>query len=288
MEKMKKYILLCVICFGVYGLSHAQFYIKGYTGYSFATGNERLNSNQYFSASGRSPDGSWVSISERYAYSYRMKLGQGVNLGLSAGYVFNQNIAFEITGNTQFFSTFNYSNPYHFFDFQEWEGFDQNTISFSMSSSGFFGDLEYSGSLFQFSPQVVFRSNPINQWTFYLKGGPNFMWVKLTGTEQTVRYLNWDRQQVAILRTDESSGGISIGIQCSFGVEYELSKNIGFFAELTSVHTNYKFKRGEILRYEIDGVDFLPELEKTVSDDLSHKMSFSHIGLNIGIKYTFR
>jgi len=293
---MKKHILLCVICFGVYGLSHAQFYIKGFTGYAFATGNERLNSEQSFSASGRAPDGSWVNINERYAYSYRLKFGQGVNLGLSVGYAFNQNIAFEITGNTQLFSTFNHSNPYHSFDFREWKGFDWNTVSFSMSSSGFFGDLEYSNRLFQFSPQVVFRSNPINQWTFYLKGGPNFMWVKQTTTVHDVREFfrfsttswDWERQREYILQTSEWLGGISTGIQCSFGIEYELSRNIGLFAELTTVHTNYTFNRGEILRHERNGVDYLHALRETVFEDLDMKMSFNHIALNIGIKYTFR
>jgi len=277
MEKMKKYILLCFVCFGVYGLSHAQWYVKGYTGYSFATGNDRVvvmeelrwliqQENHHFE--------------ERYEFFHRGKFGQGLNLGLSLGYAFTQNIAFEITGNTQAFSTFSYSNPV-----PHLVNLDDEGVSVIRFQRFGFDDLEYTNRLFQFSLQIVLRSNPINQWIFYLKGGPNFMWATQTQTEVTALLL---RPPLIFLETREFTGDMSIGLQCSLGVEYELSRNIGFFAELTSVNTRHTFNRGEILRHERDGIDFLHALRQTVFEDLDMKMSFNHIALNIGIKYTFR
>ena len=272
---MKKYILLCFVCFGVYGLSHAQWYVKGYTGYSFATGNERVVIEENIR---------WLILpenhhgEERYAFFHRGRFGQGVNLGLSLGYAFTQNIAFEITGNTQAFSTFSYSNPIpHLVNLD-----DEGVSVIRFRRLGGFDDLEYSNRMFQFSPQIIFRSNSINQWTFYLKGGPNFMWVTQTFTHTHTLF-----RPFTFLYTEERTGGMSIGLQCSLGVEYELSRNIGFFAELTSVNTRHTFNRSEILRHEINGVDYLHALRQTVFDDLD-KISFSHTGLNIGIKYTFR
>ena len=253
---MKKHILLCLLCFCFYEMSYAQMYLKGYTGYALSTGNTKLTS-------------SIIINNDKYASSYRLKAGQGLNLGLGIGYDLNRNIAFEITGNTQLCSKFNYS-PY------QW---DYNfTDGGSYSYEGFFDDFEYTNSLFQVSPQVVFKSNPCNQWTFYLKGGPDFIWIKHKRT-------TYDE---SLLMTEHFSGKINTGIQCSFGTEYELSKNIRVFAELTTVGVKYTFRKNKILRYEKDGVDALSELDSNFFDNLNDKVIFNHAGLNVGIKYAFR
>ena len=233
---MKKCILLCFLCFCLYGMSQAQIYIKGYTGYALSTGNEKLTTTE-------------VINGKEYASSYHLKSGQGVNLGLSMGYALNKNTAFEITGNTQLFSTFNYSKSFA----------DLNSFgsSYSYSAMGFFGDLKYSTTIFQVSPQIVFKSNPYNQWTFYLKGGPDFIWAKLKTTEID-NYFH-------ISDTYKYSGNMNTGIQCSFGTEYKLSKTVYVFAELTTVNVNYTFSDG---------------------DDMH--LIFNHVGLNAGIKYILR
>jgi len=264
---MKKYILLCFLCFCLYGTSQAQIYVKGYTGYALSTGNEKATSIETLN-------------DRRYASSYRLKLGQGLNLGLSIGYALNKNIAFEITGNTQLFSKFKYSKP-----FNDWGFTSGPKEHYSWSVSGFFGDLEYASTIFQMSPQIVFKSNPYNQWTFYLKGGPNFTGIIHKRTIQSAyRYLGLHTTKLSA----KLSGNINTGLQCSFGTEYELSKNICVFAELTTVNVKYTFKKGKILRYEEDGVDMLSTLGSTKNNDLDDRVNFNHAGLNIGIKYIFR
>ena len=273
---MKKYIVPCFLCFCLYGSSRAQIYLKGYMGYALATGNDKLISTE-------------IINNDRYASSCRLKNGQGVNLGLGIGYDLNANIAFEITGNTQLFSKFRYSNPYQW-DFT----YDPEESYYIWSTKGFFGDLEYSNTMFQVSPQIVFKSNPYNQWTFYLKGGPDFIWVTSKQTTQTPSIdFSFSSSSIAIyksldLYTTEYSGNINTGIQCSFGTEYELSKTICVFAEITTVNVRYTFKHSKILRYESDGVDLLSTLGSTVSDGLNERTVFNHVGLNMGLKYTFR
>ena len=253
---MKKYILLCFLCFCLYEPSYAQIYLKGYTGYALSTGNLKLTSTT-------------IINNDEYASSYRMKLGQGVNLGLGIGYALNTNIAFEITGNTQLFSKFKYS-PY------QWD-FTYNQEEIYQYSYAGYDDFEYSNTMFQVSPQAVFKSNPYNQWSFYLKGGPDFIWVTHKRTTHTES-----------LCTTKYWGNMNTGIQCSFGTEYKLSSAICVFAELTTVNVSYTFKRSQIQRYEIDGIDRLSELESTKFDDLDDRVIFNHVGLNVGLKYTFK
>ena len=278
---MKKYILLCFLCFCLFGSSHAQIYLKGYTGYAMSTGNEKLNSSEIIIDDVRYRE---------YKSSYQLKLGQGVNLGLSIGYALNKNIAFEITGNTQLFSEFYYSMPYKY-DFI----YDPEIHYHSWSSEGFFGDLEYSNTIFQVSPQVVFKSNPYNQWSFYLKGGPDFVLAKHKETTQTIAFdfpdfniPNFNSHVPSYSKTTEYFGNINTGIQCSLGAEYKLSKTICVFAELTTVNVSYKFKHSQIQQYEIDGKDSLSTLESTEFNDLDNRAIFNHVGLNVGVKYNFR
>ena len=281
---MKKYILLCTLCLCINELCHSQFYVKGYTGYALSTGNDKLISAEMIETGEiiDSENYKWIYSYKEYQSSYRLKFGQGVNLGLSVGYTLNKNIAFEITGNTQLFTKFSYSNPY------KWNYMlDNDNNSSSWGSYGnLFGDMEYSNTLFQVSPQIVFKSNPCNQWIFYMKGGANHIWIIHRRTTLHAETLGFFARP-SELYTVKYSGQANIGVQFSFGTEYKLSENISAFAELTTVTTDYKFTKSRTLRYEIDSVDSLSELESLTSNDANYKTTFSHIGLNFGIKYSF-
>jgi opacity protein-like surface antigen len=254
--------------------SRAQIYVKGYAGYSFSTGNEKLTSYETYDSRSDS------RISET---SYKMGFGEGLNPGASIGYQLNKNIAFELTGNMQLFSRFSYSNPSKWFP--DNPPMDE---SYQWAASGFFGDAEYENQLFQFSPQVVFQLNPYRKWTFYLKAGPDFLLIKSKQTLRSIsRDFQYDSHLPSYLTTNEYSGNINTGIQSSFGIEYGLSKNISAFIELTAVYARYTFKERKILRYEIDGIDAISELQTTTFNN-NTKTDYSHTGLNIGLKYIFR
>ena len=272
---MKKYILLCILCLCVNKICHSQFYIKGYTGYAISTGNEGI----YSSETVNTMEG--IYSYEEYRSFYRRNFGQGVNFGLGVGYTLNKNIAFEVTGNTQFFSKFSFSNSSKI-------DAESRTNYYNWHISGFWGKFEYSNTMFQISPQIVFRSNPCNQWGFYMKGGPNLLWAIYKETFINPGFLStWGRLDDSYSSTIKYSGRANIGAQFSFGTEYELSKNIYAFVELTTVVAKYKFTTGRALKYEIAGVDSLSKLESTYFDESDSKVIFNHTGLNIGIKYSF-
>jgi len=261
---MKNYILISLLCLVVYLPAQSQVYLKGYTGYSRTSGVDKWRTTETLNG----------LTSET---AHRLKFGQGLNLGLSIGYLLNKHITFEITGNTQISPKFRYSKPYR-------EAPDDNGRH-EWSISGIFGDREYISRLFQISPQVVFISTLYDKFNFYLKGGPNFMSAKFTLTYQPLRVPQIDPS--SYLYVTESTGGINIGIQASFGVEYRLLKNVHIFAELTTVNTKYTFEKEKIIRYEKDGVDAISELESATINDLDYKTHYDHIGLNIGLKYFF-
>jgi hypothetical protein len=261
---MKKNILTIGILFMCLS-SQAQFYLKGYTGYSVSAGDEQA----YYSQ---------IANGIMDGVSTDMKFGQGLNIGLSTGYSFSKNIALEITGNTQLFSGLNFSVEPDF-------GSPKNG-GLDWRSEGVYGKSKTTNQIIQFAPQLVFSSNSYGNWIFYLKGGPDFLYAKFTSS------LNQDSYQLEYLWSSSKSfkqkysGGINIGTQFSAGTEYSLQENIQLFAEITTINVRYNFKKYKILQYEIGGVDWMPDLE-SVSGEKDNKVNFNHFGLNIGIKYIF-
>jgi hypothetical protein len=267
---MKKSILTISILFSCLSIQ-AQFYLKGYAGYSLSTGDSRI---EFYQILNDVMDGA----------SANMKYGQGFNLGLSAGYSFSKNVALEITGNTQFFSGLNFSaEP----DLSAVEGLD----NWSWTISGNPGKTQTANRIIQWAPQIVFSSNPCGDWVFYLKGGPDFLYAK-TVIRETRNKLQYPSVFPAlILMTDryrkmQHSGGINVGTQFSTGAEYSLKENIRLFAEITIINVRYNFEKYKYLRYEVDGVDEMSHLDN-VSGERDNKVNLNHIGLNVGLKFTF-
>jgi hypothetical protein len=250
----------------------AQFYLKGYTGYSLATGGSQVS---YFQTTNGVMDGASAS----------MKFGQGVNLGLCAGYSFNKNFALEITGNTQLFSGLNFSvQP----DFDA-----QKNSNWSWATAGCdLGENKTTNQIIQWAPLLVFSSNPYNNWIFYLKGGPDFLYAKYTISRNSNSYkfpfeFPFEYTSPSENFKQEYSGRINIGAQFSAGMEYSFKDNIRFFAEITTVNVQYKFKKYKILQYEINDTDVMSDLDN-ISGEMDDKANFNHIGLNVGLKFIFR
>ncbi|MDR3350074.1 MAG: hypothetical protein LBN98_00300 [Prevotellaceae bacterium] len=272
---MKRFIfLLSVLWLAVQGSAHAQIYLKGFTGYSWAAGIAKLTSTQ--SLAYLIKDYQEIIIMS----SHKMKYGQGLLLGISAGYSLTKNIAFELTGNTQLFSSFSYYSP-------SMLKIPPDAINYSYSGYGTFGHVEYSSHIFQFSPQVVFSSNPCGRFTFYLKSGPNFLMAKVRQTTQTERYSSVFFYEPSRLTAIEGTGKINIGLHTAFGTAYMLSKRISIFAEITWVNIYYTVKEKKYLRCEEDGIDAMHTLEG-YNIYIDEKINFSHVGLNIGLKYVFQ
>ena len=262
---------ISAICFllCIYTCLYAQLYVKAFTGYSFNLNPRTIQAT------------SKVIVYEPYSYNEnvyvsRLRNGQGINLGLSCGYILNKNISFELAGNTQIFTAQHFSIPQN--NYNIWEA--------SSFLYGYFGNIKYANSIFQLSPQFVY-SIDYNNIKFYVKAGPNFL--KVTNNIR-LDYDSWNPETsdvTSYCEETKANSKFNIGIQSSFGTEFCLSKNINFFAEFLSVNTYCKLNESKVVKYDINGEDHLSDLSSETNSNDAIKIDFSHIGLNVGIKYTF-
>ena len=261
-----KRICLVLLILSISICANAQIYFKTYTGYSFSMNPQKIESTAILNGS-----------SNVYINKYRN--GEGLNLGLACGYSLSNSLAIEFVGNSQVFATQNISTPQY--DYRQYQSF---------TFIGYFGKMRYSNSMLQLSPQIVYKID-YKKLNLYLKAGPNLMIVnndvKLDHVSWTVDQGGWSPQN-HIEAEYKMNGDFCIGLQTSCGVELSLSKNINFFVEFLAVNTTYKYKEAEVVRYDVDGVDYLEHVTvRTEPIENGLEMDFSHIGLNIGIKYVF-
>lgn len=259
-----KRINFIIVLVSLHSCVNAQIYFKAITGYSFSSNPQIFQSTEIISG-------------YENVYFSKFKNGEGINLGLALGYAFQNNFSFEIVSNTQLLTTQNISIPQH----------DYRTIN-NFAFSGYFGEIKYINSIFQFSPQIVYNID-YKSIKFYLKTGPNLMIVKNNTQHDNT---SWDLVNLEWIPNDlametNTKGSICIGIQSSIGIEYQLLKKINFFIELLSVNSNYKFKESEVVRYDIDGVNHFADLDNYGQSKIDEKINFSHFGFNLGLKYVF-
>lgn len=105
----------------------------------------------------------------------------------------------------------------------------------------------------------------------------------------------------------ELTGGISLGFAGALGADFKLSESIGIFAEMGIITQSWAPKKGEITKYNVNGLDQLDDMttydkeiefvdsytynSETVDEDspdqtLKMYFPFSSIGVNAGIKIT--
>ena len=243
--------------------SYAQLYVKGYTGYSLSTTPDVLKKTVTINGN----QNVWVD---------KVRIGQGMNIGIALGYKLTDNFAVELTGNTQLFSEGQFSNPEP----------NTNNISGSYYIFGTFGDYQFNTHLYQFSPQVVF-SIDYKKLSLYMRGGPNFMKIKHNVKSDI---LFWALSGVVLEPLGHNLqytdyGGIAVGVQIALGVEYPISKSTKFFFEVMNVNSHYRFREQETIYSIIDDVE---EPGYPSRAPIDYKRGASHVTANFGIKYLFR
>lgn len=261
---MKKNNFLLIIFLLISTICMSQLYVKTYSGYAFSTNPVKFQNIEVLN-----------NIENIYVSKYKM--GQGINAGLSLGYTYNRTLSFEITANTQIFSSKKYYIP-------------QKDLSNAMSAftSGQFGHNRYTNSLLQIAPQIIYTVDYNKNIAGYIKAGPNFLITKTKFENNSIQIeldsTGWHNHQVETGYIQK--GNINIGIQSSVGVEYRISKKVYCLFEFISVINHYEYKTEETVIYKIDGADHLndinPRLQK-ITDGT--KTNFSQCGFNIGIKY---
>jgi hypothetical protein len=264
---MKK-ISLTVIIITLSTVLEAQLYIQPYIGYMFSSHPLKVQASE-------------IIDNYKTVYTANYKYGQGMNLGLAMGYNIKKFINFELNASTHVFSSFSNSTG---------KTQDLRTLT-NFSYSGYFGDDEYQSKIYQIAPLLGYTITK-SKFNISLKIGPDFLQSKIT---HKMNFIDWEMDETGFhpLNTYEEIeyfSNINIGLRSSICIDYPISPNLLICANLVSIYNNCKITRGEIVRYEIDGVNRPDKISETAIETNrdGYKVNFSQIGVNIGIKYVFR
>jgi len=227
--KIIKIALILLICTSS---SSAQMYVNAFTGYSFS------NSTQYLALETTGND---ILNAERMRLNY----GKGMNLGAGLGYIFNDNISFEVTINTQFFTKSSYTVFY------------DNWVTGPVRSKM---DYTIRNTNLQIAPLVVYSAD-LKKMKLYLKAGLNFLYSE--SIIDIVSYTFYSESQ------EVDKGGLDMGFRGGLGLQYQVSESTDLYAEYMSIITNYVYTNS------------------SAWDHPDYRVDYSHMGLNIGIRYRF-
>jgi outer membrane protein W len=251
-------------------LAPAQLYIHFNTGYSFST-QPYIHQNRVIT------DSIIDMFPVKFAY------GKGLNLGMGLGYSISDNISVELVVTTALLTASSSNNNWEQYFLKEY---------IKLHLSGLNGDAKMKNASIQIAPLFVY-SAILGKFGPYLKAGLNLLYVKSSYTNNyTYRYLNdsfeWYLEYTELKR--EYKGNLTLGFRGSLGTYYRLSDRMMLSAEFVAVNSVYHFTESRTLIFKVDGVEKVGELEENPVR-LAHdegRIDYSHIGVNIGIKYYLR
>lgn len=207
-------------------------------------------------------------------------LGGGLNFGCAFGFMLNKNLGFDL-------------------------GLSYLLGSKSTSKRTSVGrtiDYTLSANFLRFSPNLILATE-MEKIKPYAKFG-------LVLGMGSVNYENNDNNNGDVdYYKIKMNGGLSIGINSSVGINYDLNDKISFFSEVNSINMAYAPKKGEIVNATNNGADYLsslttnekeiefvdsftylsgnPQPDSEPTKELKQRLAFGSIGINIGIKFKF-
>lgn len=219
-----------------------------------------------------------------------LTLGKGINIGGSAGYMFNKNIGIELGTSYLIGGSTNFTHSYSYPTYTDYYTYKVYTKMFKLIPT-----LVVSGGFEILDP--------------YLKLG---LIVGLGSVnaeiDRTYKSLNYNAS-IILHQTEKDNGGIAIGYNTAIGLSYNMGDHFAVFGELNMVNLSYTPTKGEIVSFAIDGEDKLSELNtsereyefadsytedssiiastSTPTKQLKNRLSLGSIGINIGVKITF-
>ena len=216
--------------------------------------------------------------------------GSGFTIGSYFGYMFNENMGFEIGVNYLWGKKYNFSNKT-----------DYGNGTYSNSTD------EVSASSFRISPEVRMGFGD-GKFRPYLKGGMTvglFNKIVDSYTENAKSPMNIGEDITE--KRFELTKGNSVGITGAFGVNYSINGTVFVFAELTSYLVNWSPLKGEFTKATFNGTDQLGsmtisqkqfEFKNTVDDSMNTDVNsptltlkkyfpMSSFGFSIGMHFAF-
>jgi hypothetical protein len=283
--KTKNFIIAMALCGPIFilpGLAQG-LYIGVGGGYGFPAAKQTLEIEQNINFSGSS---------STYEYKTRgISMGNGINAGLYAGYMFNENIGAEL-GISYLLGSKN-----------------KFTSESKNDQAGYININEhnYSGRMLRLVPTLRMTAGT-EKLRPYMKYG---LIIGIAGKIYDDRYnKNTNNGTTKVYEENwEYTGELSLGLHGALGVNYMLSDNLGIFAELAGNYQNWAMKKGVMTKKTNDGKDELAALftndkeiefvesytyvsSQPVNNNEPEKqtkfyMPFSSIGINIGVHLNF-
>jgi Outer membrane protein beta-barrel domain len=211
----------------------------------------------------------------------KFSFGKGINAGVNVGYMFNEHIGLDL-------------------GIQYLVG--SKTKATSKDFGGDINTRTISAKMLQVKPSLVLATTMKNI-TPYAKLGLVLGSGKVTGVVEDIS------GSYVVQETSELKKGLAIGFNAALGINFPMSKNLTFSAEINTVNMQYSPKKGSITKYTENGVDELPSLsvndreiefvKKAVFNYTSPAspnaprqqaavaLPFGSIGVNVGVKYSF-
>ena len=92
----------------------------------------------------------------------------------------------------------------------------------------------------------------------YLAAGPVFAFARID--EKFRNHSDFDVNPVPTVRYEKYSGGVSVGLRGTAGLDIQLSEALCLFSEIAFLGMSYYPQEKETVRYEVDGEDMLSTL----------------------------
>ncbi|HEX2394768.1 MAG TPA: outer membrane beta-barrel protein, partial [Bacteroidales bacterium] len=204
---MKK-IPLTIYLLCLFSASQAQLYIHLNSGYSVST-HPSIMQNRV--------------ITDNTIEQFRIKFsyGNGLNLGIGAGYAFSEHFFAELNAVTTFFSRSRSENNWEYYFKREY---------YKLHLTGLNGDVLIRNSSIQLAPMIGYSINA-GKFSPFFKAGLNILYLK-SRYANTYTYKYFDSGIGWYLETTEvkrrSDGGMQLGFRGSAGILYRLSEKLMF------------------------------------------------------------
>lgn len=287
---MKKNIqsLMAMLMVSTVAMSQG-FYTEVNTGYGFPFVGSVVGTD-YESVSSSSP------MSSIHTVDYTLvkgSYGQGVNFGLEAGYMFTSNFGVSLGANyllgRQYTSTYLYTDSYS----------DPSWGSYYYSEEQ---KRQQQAEMLRLIPSFILATNG-EKIKPYAKLG--LVLGVMNKVDITNEYWNTEGDREDF--TAVFNGGLGIGLNTEFGVDFKLSELLSITGGVNAISMSYAPTKGELLSYKINGVEqigtmttrdkevlFLDDIsyntnippnENEPSEQLKEYMPFSSLGIKVGLRF---
>ena len=253
MKNLKLKLVATAMLCSSYGLMAQSFYVTTNVGY--AIGMTKISgfvNNTTYSSIYDPNTGNNTTL--RSFEDVPLSLGNGFNFGISGGYSFNQYLGVElglnylIGGETKLTYTFEtaWLNP-------------DNTIRTEQQLS----TQKLSSNMFRILPSIVItpgfeKLNPYLKMGVVIGFGNTLVESESNvTTNDTLVILRHIREDTRFF------GGLAFGFQGTIGVDYGINENIKIFTEANYLGYSYAPSKAEVIRYELNGTDNLPNLSES-------------------------